>query len=164
MNQGDVVGRLIGVDQHGDTVDLYDFAYQGRPIVLDVFAEWCPPCQTVAQWLGGGNDAYGLEPYDGSLRAAVNSGDVYWISVMEQDNSGQNANLAAVQRWHSAFPNDAVPVIANPANNGMMAHLAQAGFPNFPALDEAMTIVYMNDRQTQSLDFAALDAVMSLAR
>lgn len=38
--EGNAFPHFIGVDQYGEEVDIYDYAMQGRPVVIDLSAEW----------------------------------------------------------------------------------------------------------------------------
>ncbi|MEE2751527.1 MAG: hypothetical protein VX519_08845, partial [Myxococcota bacterium] len=49
----DTLGRFIGFDQHGEEVDLYDFAGHGKMIAVDTSALDCGPCVGMSMWLGG---------------------------------------------------------------------------------------------------------------
>jgi thiol-disulfide isomerase/thioredoxin len=163
VDQGDIVGRLLAVDQFGDEVDLYDFGGQGKPIILDVSAQWCPPCRTTARWLSDDGDDFNLNGAYPGLLEAINAGDVYWVTIIEQNNSGQQATQETSEQWDDAYPNEMVPALADPQTDQMMGHLNQGGYPNFHCLDENLEIVYMNDRTIQSLDFNALGVAMDLA-
>ncbi len=45
VSEGEPIGRLIAVDQHGEMVDLYDFYQPGGPlIVMQVSAAWDHTC------------------------------------------------------------------------------------------------------------------------
>ena len=49
--QGVQVPNFIGVDAHGDAVQLYDFAGLGVLIVLDFGTKFCQPCKDIAAFL-----------------------------------------------------------------------------------------------------------------
>jgi thiol-disulfide isomerase/thioredoxin len=158
----DVVGRLIGEDQFGDEVDLYDFAGHGIPIILDISAQWCPPCQATASWLAGGDDDYGLEGEFAHVREAVNNGEIYWVTIMAQDSAGDDPEGETCTEWDEDYPNHNVPCIAD-HDQQMMAHLNQPGFPNFHALTDDLVFDYVNLTDTQYLDYEALHAAADLA-
>lgn len=46
-------GSFGWVDQFGDTVDIYDFAYTGKPIILDLSEYRCYYCHELAKMLAG---------------------------------------------------------------------------------------------------------------
>ena len=44
-----------------------------------------------------------------------------------------------------------------------MQHLGQGGYPNFHALNDELVIEYLNDRNSQFLDYQALHVAAELA-
>ncbi len=150
--KGGQVGNFTAVDQHGDEVQLYDFAGHGKPVILDVSAEWCLPCRDLARWIEGlGPETFESPPdstfLDGiragdhdELVAAVEQQDAYWITIIAQDFQGAPGSSAAAQRWTADFPNARVPVMADPTG-AMMFHLDVTLFPSVYVLDDQMMLV-----------------------
>ncbi len=96
-------------DQFGDRVDVYDFA-DGVPVVIDISAEWCPPCRDLAAYLEGeenGNDDMA------GARDAINDGRLRWVTVLGEDMAGDRATKRASRSWSSDFPHDQIPVLAD---------------------------------------------------
>ena len=150
---GEPVQRLVGVDQHGDTVDLFDFYAAGVPIIVDVSAEWCGPCQQMSMWLAGDYDLG--QGWDVVLDR-INDGEAGWVTVLYQDSSGAEADGSDVERWDSSFPNENVLVITDPGSK-MSSAINPPGIPSLSLIaadftwevvddtSEAATIVYYGD-------------------
>jgi len=140
---GQAMPRFIGLDQYGDEVDLFDFAAAGVPMVIDVGAEWCPPCMDLAAWLSGANNGF-IDSSGNPIREAVWAGDIVWVSVLIEDYSGGPANLAALQRWHDSYDTPNVPVVAD--NNYQVASFFGAeGIPSLSYISSNFTIDVVND-------------------
>ncbi len=112
-NPGDLFARLQLVDQHGDTVDVYDFFGQGKPVAIDISAIWCPPCNGLSEWLSGKGDSYGFDGHWGNVKTMVDSGDMYWITILGQDASG-NAEppVSDLEAWDEQYPHELIPVLS----------------------------------------------------
>lgn len=162
-DEGDRVGHLVGFDQFGDEVDIYDFGNQGVPIILDVSAQWCPPCQAVAGWLAWESDPYDLEDTYADLRAVVNEGLIRWVTVMEQNNQGGAPSQETAEQWDDDYPNENIPVLADSEPDQVLIHLEQMGYPSFHALDDQMVIEYRNQNTEATLDFHAWDVALEMA-
>lgn len=103
------IPRVVLTDQYGEAVDLYDFA--GRPVVVEVFGAWCPPCVEIATFLSGGPSS--LADAFPSVPQRVANGDVLWLSVMVENADQQPADLADVQAWSSQFVQPRIPVLVD---------------------------------------------------
>ena len=55
---GEQAPRVQLVDQFGEMVDLYDFAGQGKYIIIDISAVWCGPCNDMSAYLNDSGGAY----------------------------------------------------------------------------------------------------------
>lgn len=134
---GQVWPRGSYVDQYGDTVDLYDFAGQGVPIVLEFAAEWCGPCASLADFLSGGSPN-GFDDLD-DVRQRVNAGEVRWITFMSEDDRGDPPTARTVADWHQTFANAQIPVLAD-SNQDALDYAELTAWPTLVLLDENMVI------------------------
>ena len=108
FTEGQVLPRMARLeDQFGDLVDLHDFYDpEGPPLVIEVTTPECTPCDTLAAWRAGNVDPQmkGLD----ELRTALDDGAVQWITVL----AGQDR--PTVDAWVTEYPNDRIPVLADP--------------------------------------------------
>ncbi|MEQ1571968.1 MAG: thioredoxin domain-containing protein [Myxococcota bacterium] len=104
--------RIKLVDQHGEKVDLYDFYNADKPVVIDISAQWCGPCQSLSSWLGGSANSY----YDGfwaDAPDAVKQQDVYWITILAQNDQYLAPTPETAVEWDEDFPNHKIAVLAD---------------------------------------------------
>jgi thiol-disulfide isomerase/thioredoxin len=147
---GVTLPRLLTVDQFGDEVEVYDFAYQGKPIMLDLSTEWCAPCKAIARWLEESDDSI-LEDYPwwnpnwSGIPELVADGEVYWLTVLYEDSAGMDAYPRVSSRWYEDYPLPYVPVLAD-TEDRMNRWLRNTGIPTGNLLDEEMTMLTHSDR------------------
>lgn len=153
---GAQVPRFVAVDQHGEMVDLYDFAGHGVPIVIDMGTQWCAPCKALAAYLSTGDMSHleweheSAEPgdyypwwsaeYEG-LAERVQAGELYWITVLfsESEASGP-ATTEDCAEWDAAYPNPAIPVLAD-AQLQLKEWIGVQSYPVLNLIDDDMTLL-----------------------
>ena len=138
---GGSMPRYKAVDQFGDTVDIYDFAGQGKDIVLDLSGVWCYWCHEVAKVLSRQPSA--LDDYGYTVLADfVDDGDIYWITAIYAGNSGSSpATMKDVEEWDEAYPNANIPVLLDD-DRTLYNFFAAGGYPSMMLLSDDMTIEY----------------------
>ena len=142
---GQILPRFKWVDQYGDEVDIYDFAYQGQFMVFDLSGMWCSWCRKMAEWLSG-NDGLMEEvhpAYDESwdvIPGLVRDGTIRWITILDSDDRLRETpkDTAAIE-WHEAFPHDQIPVLIDYTLQ-MDQFLDWGGYPRMMLVEEDMTI------------------------
>ncbi len=154
---GEVMGRFTGRDQFDDEVDLYDFAYQGRYVIVDVSAVWCTYCQEMAKYLGG-QPSY-FDSYDDELsplRDGVDSGAISWVTILSQNASGGAVTQQDMVDWDEDYPHEMIPVLAD-VDELMPTHVYLVGFPTLVLLDETMTLVSADPENYFNVILDAID-------
>jgi len=109
----DFIHTFDMVDQHGNRVDFRQFL--GYVTILDVSAEWCPPCRAAAETAQEVSDA---------IQAL---GPAYYVQVISQDNAGEPAVQSTAARWSNDFDLD-LPVLADEGE----LFMEQIGLESFP--------------------------------
>lgn len=134
--------RWTAVDQFGDTVDFYDLAGAGVPIVIDVSAMWCGPCNEMADWLDGANNGFvgGGE----AIREAVWDGELVWVTALFEDHFGSAADTSDTQSWYAEYPTDGVLVLPDGALE-VTSLINPPGIPSLSLLNSNMTFAIVDD-------------------
>ena len=156
VDMDELFAQVSLMDQFGDMVDLHDFTGQGKYIAIDLSAVWCGPCNGLASWISGEGDAYGFDSAWPNVDEHVHDGNVYWITILGQDNYGEVPDLDVLEDWYDDYPDDRVPVLTDTEDSDVSNTYIQGGWPTVYLLDDTGTIVAMPTNQNH---YAALDAI-----
>jgi hypothetical protein len=142
---GGTMPRLQWPDQHGQVVDLYDFAGQGKLTVVDLSGGWCYWCHELADWLEYIESDYDLFGYDAyePIRAALASGDLQWITVLDGNALGGPATENTITAWYEQHPFEQVPVLLD-ANYELLPWFSHGDpwfYPSYVVMDENMELL-----------------------
>lgn len=158
--EGVRIPEFVMMDQFGDMVDLYDFAGQGKPIVIDMSTMWCYYCKEMAKWLEGDTSSY----FNGSWKwvpELVQNGDVYWVTVIVQDNSGGAPSETTIAAWYRLFENPQVPILLDDTQSLYSYFYDDLyGFPTLYLLDDQMNFTVYDPNDYRSV-FSALKTYYS---
>lgn len=135
------VPRFVAPDQHGELVDLYDFAGESL-VLLDFSAMWCGPCNGLSHYLSTGED---LEPYTygadhPELGARVDAGAVRVITILREDVLQNPADAVDAADWDSEYPHPRIPVLADTTGE-IHAWADHSGVPAAMLLDDGLLVV-----------------------
>lgn len=141
---GNPLPRFAWTDQFGETVDIYDYAGHGKPIIMDVSGVWCYWCNEMAKWMEGKNnnaigDYYEGEPWYDELPTMVANGDIYWVTVLDADESGAGIKDADLAGWYEEYPNEKIAILGD-TELELQAFLEIAGYPTVVVINDDMTI------------------------
>jgi len=146
---GLVFPEFTGPDQYGQIVDLYDFAFQGKYILLDLSGAWCSVCRSMAGWLEepNGQFNYGSADYD-IIAKMVQEGLIYWVTILDSDSAGYAPTAELPAEWFDRYPLAVVPVLAD-LDQQVQPYIGCASdgyvyYPSVTLLDENMNIVVVN--------------------
>lgn len=157
-DDGSPLLRAELMDQFGDMVDLYDFAGQGKYVAVDVSAIWCPPCNSLAEAIADGDANAGW----GAAPKMVHDGDLYWLTILGENNSGRIPTLENLQEWYEDYPDEKVPVLADTANSDYVNSLIQGGWPTIWVFDENLELVAGPRPDSQGGHYYALEFISNL--
>jgi len=147
---GRTIPRFVGPDQFGDDVELWDFGGQGKLTIVDMSAVWCYYCHEMAKWLEYDTSGYfdNITDQNGNpvdfgyeaIREGVETGEVQWITILGQNNSGNAPKKKVAESWYETYSHEKVPVIAD-VDQELVDWWGVKGWPSFILLDEDLTIL-----------------------
>ena len=147
---GDMFPRLIAVDQYGEFVDLYDFAMQGKQILIEFGAAWCSPCQGLSNWLSTGDDSglknnrWWKDDYS-IIYEKIKNDEILFITILFEDELREPAGYRTSFDWHQKYPNDKIVVLADEYKD-IHQWMKPTGYPCINLVDENMKLVSFTGR------------------
>ena len=141
--QGATLPHYVSYDQFGDEFDFYDFGGQDKPVIIDVSAGWCYYCQEMAKLVAGQrsyfDDYASSYPGIAQIKDLVDSGDVLWIEVLDQQDDYSKIDEDFLALWDEAFPNKNVAVVADERQK-FAQWLPISGYPTVFAMNSNLVI------------------------
>lgn len=154
---GELTPRFQTVDQFGDVVDIYDFAGQGKYIIVDLSGAWCYWCHEVAKMLESRPSAFsGYEssyPWIEGLPPAIEAGDIYFLTYIDANSSGGLPDESTIASWYNQHPNEHVPVLLDDTRE-TKSWMAPSGYPTMILVGPDMIVDTINGDYTKVLDAA----------
>ena len=149
LKEGDVFPKFIAYDQYGEQVNLYDFANQGKYILLEMGASWCSPCKKLASYFAYKDqtiisDRIWRPGYEKIYDMVMNE-EVYFVTVLYEDVYRDNASKYTVEDWYSEYPDDHIPILAD-EDKYLHRIIKPTGIPAVTLLDENMIIIATTTR------------------
>lgn len=143
--RGETVPRFVLKDQFNDDVDIYDFAFQGKPIIIDLSGEWCYYCNEIAKMIEGKrsffDDYAETTPWVEGLGPLIEDGSIYWLTVLDADWTSYDSAITQEEavEWYDAYPVEQIPVLAD-VDLEVRTWIDPAGWPTLLYVNEDMTI------------------------
>lgn len=146
---GTVMPNFTAIDQYGQETELYDFAGQGVPVVIDVGTWFCEPCKALAYYLSTGDPSPFYEDNDEDGKVdflwwnesyeivydMVQNGELIWITVLY--SLGDPVSPEDVFLWHEEWPSPYIPVLADTTLQ-LQEYLDVGAMPRIDVLNENM--------------------------
>ncbi len=106
---GAPVKHVAARNHLGEEVNMCDWA--GVPIVMDLAAVWCGPCNDASAFLATGA---GADPFGGigpSLRTMIENGTAVWMTFLVQDANGADASVSHAAQWDAQYHHPMIPTV-----------------------------------------------------
>ena len=105
------------------------YSYYGRPIVIQLSAEWCSPCHTAGTYAEGYMDRYANH-------------DLLWITIILENTAGEPATMLDLMQWEAEM--NTVNALTLAGSRDLIDTTAENGFP----LTSWPTIIVVNTDMT----------------
>jgi hypothetical protein len=159
--------RQTFLDQHGDTVELYDFANftvndTGEPayFIIDMSAQWCGPCHNMAEWISGADtpDTAGLQQIYPSVREKVWNLRIWWVTIIIENAMGEAPTLSDSQTWYGIHQDNHIPILVDETQQVRNTYNG-GSYPFFFLLDPTLAVEFWKIAGPGDNTFPALWAV-----
>jgi thiol-disulfide isomerase/thioredoxin len=145
------------IDQFGETVQLYDFAGRGKPIMLDISSPVCGPCKSIAAYLSTGDTdhmVYKIGDFKGEwlnfwdpkyeeIFDMVQAGEIYWITVLAWPQSWSPKDKVTgthCKGWAEDYPHPLIPVLAD-TDGELVKYINVTAMPSLNLLNDKMEFI-----------------------
>lgn len=153
--EGEMLPRFVYVDQFGQEVDIYDFAGQGKPVVIDLSGIWCYWCNELAKLAEGKRSALAGYGFD-DLDVLIESEQFYFVTVLDADVSGRRVDEAEIVEWYEEYPNPYIPVLADKQQD-LAGWIQPYGYPTLLIVDENMEVTVFDNQDYTAVLSAVVD-------
>ena len=146
---GEQFPNFIASDQYGDEVSIYDFADQGKYIIIEIGASWCAPCHEIANWLTFGSRQvfsrrwFKQEYY--KIRDLIQNDQIFYIKVLFEDSKDTNVTFDTLYDWFQKYPDEKVPILAD-THRFLHTWIKPTGLPTTILLNDKLEIVVYSNR------------------
>ena len=145
------VGQTAPQFSVATTAGPFDLAAVSTPVVLEVFATWCPHCQHEVPVINALS-----KQYAGKVAIVGVSGSPYGVDGSSPEN--QADVMQFVQKLGVTYP------VAFDPELKVASNYLQGGYPTIVIIDAKKKIRYINDGEVAPADLAkAIDGVLSSA-
>lgn len=155
-----IVPRFVFMDQFGQMVDIYDFAQQGKPMIIDLSGVWCYWCNEAAKLIEGDSSELNGKGLD-SIHDSIVNGDIYWITILDSTRTGAAATDDTAAKWYDMYTFEPVPVFSD-VNQDATDWIRPVGYPTMMFVDENMVITTYNKNDYSKAIKAAINYSESL--
>lgn len=132
--------QFTWVDQFGEEVDIYDYAYHDKVVVVDLSGIWCSWCNEVAKFLEGRRSAFDGYGWD-EVPQMVEDGEILWVTVLDADGSGRAIDPSDLQDWYEAYPNNKILLLADERQQ-LAGWMNVTGYPSIMLLKQSLEVKY----------------------
>ena len=140
---GAKIPRLKAFDQHGELFDLYDLAYQDKPIIIEISTPWPRSSNSLAAWRSYineniRNEKWWRDKFD-IARDILDNDGVYWVQIMHLNENKNPIEAKDINSWVEKYPHDKIIVLSDPEAN-MKQWIRPTGYPCLILLEENMRV------------------------
>jgi len=143
QGKGTMFPRFKLIDQYGEEVDIYDFANQGKMIIIEFSTAWCKPCRELAAWLSYNDTSVTQsrmwKPEYDIIKDLVQQDQIYFINIQIQDIYKDSPSLDSVEDWFQEYSDDKIPVLAD-SGYQVRDWMKITGYPTIILINERMEI------------------------
>lgn len=136
-DEGELIPRFAWVDQFGQDVDIYDFAYQGKPILLEISEINCYWCEELAKLLEHRNSALDGFGYE-HIADLVDDGTILWVTALDGNFANGRSDPEIVEDWYDRYPHEKIPVLYD-EDRELLDWMGGLGWPTITLVEEDMT-------------------------
>ena len=146
---GDIFPEFISTDQFEEQVNIYDFANQGKYILIELGAVWCAPCNDLASWFTYKdesifNKVWWKEDYS-KIYEMIHNDEIYFITILYENENHDYVTYDTAYEWYDNYPDDKIPILLD-FDKALHSWIKPTGIPAVILVNENMEIVTFANR------------------